>query len=93
MPWYPSPRGLAEPTWSSQTSDFFGGQKVNELFGGIANSVDANFQWLPFMEYVYSSAQDTMTPAITNKGDLVAAMKAWEAALKTYATQQGFTVA
>ena len=34
-----------------------------------------------------------MTPAITNKGDLVVAMKAWEAALKTYATQQGFKLA
>ena len=83
---------ITDPKWSTQTSDFFGGQKVNELFGGIADTVDPNFQWLPFMEYVYSSAQDTMTPAITNKGDLVVAMKAWETALKTYATQQGFTL-
>lgn len=83
---------LEEAAWSGQESKFYGGQKVNALFADISQTVDPEFQWLPFMEYVYSEFGNTVSKAVTKKGELMPAMTAWESAVKDYAKQQGFTV-
>jgi multiple sugar transport system substrate-binding protein len=83
---------LNDPKFSEQKSDFFGGQQVNKLFGEITKSVDPSFQWLPFMDYAYSSFNDTLGKAIADKTALEPGLKAWQDKLVAYAKQQGYTV-
>lgn len=83
---------LDSAAFKDQAAAFYGGQKVNGLFAGISDTVDKNFDWPPFMDFVYSSFNNTLGKAIADKGDLNAGLKAWQSALATYAKQQGFTV-
>jgi multiple sugar transport system substrate-binding protein len=83
---------LKDPIFAGDQPDFYGGQKVNELFAGISDTVDPDWQWLPFMEFAYSSGNDTFGAAVADHGDLSAGLDAWQKALVEYATQQGFTV-
>jgi multiple sugar transport system substrate-binding protein len=83
---------LEDPAFVGLESEFYGGQKVNELFADISETVDTDFQWLPYMDYVYSSYEDTMGTVIAAKGDISAALDAWQEQLVNYATDQGFTV-
>jgi multiple sugar transport system substrate-binding protein len=83
---------LNDATFTGAKSAFFGGQQVNQLFAQISPTVNTSFEWLPFMDYAYTEYNSTMGNAITNKGDLSAASDQWQAALVSYAKQQGFTV-
>ncbi|KQS72176.1 ABC transporter substrate-binding protein [Modestobacter sp. Leaf380] len=83
---------LADESFTGSEVAFFGGQKVNELFAGIAETVDTDFTWLPFMEFVYSSFNETVGTAIGDRGDLVGALDDWQAQIVRYAEDQGFTV-
>ncbi len=83
---------LSDASFTDATSDFFGGQKVNELFAQISPTVNTKVQWLPFMDYAYSEFNTTVGNAMTNKGDLSAAADQWQDKLVGYAKQQGFTV-
>lgn len=83
---------LEDPAFVDQESEFYGGQKVNELFAEISQTVDTDFQWLPYMDFVYSSYEDTVGTVIADKGDISAALDVWQDQLVTYATDQGFTV-
>jgi multiple sugar transport system substrate-binding protein len=83
---------LEDPEFTGLTSEFYGGQKVNEFFAGVSETVDPEFEWLPFMDYVYSSYNDTLGKAISDKGDMVGALSEWQSKVVDYAEQQGFTV-
>ncbi len=83
---------LADPAFVDQKPEFYGGQQVNKLFAEISTTVDTDWQWLPFMEFAYSSGNDTFGAAVAAKGDLAAGLDDWQAALVDYAKQQGFTV-
>ena len=83
---------LADPAFVDQQSEFYGGQKVNELFAGVSDTVDVSFEWLPFMDYVYSSYNETLGKAIADKTDLATALQAWDDEVTAYAKKQGFTV-
>jgi multiple sugar transport system substrate-binding protein len=83
---------LTSPEFAEQESEFYGGQRVNEIFAEISETVDTEFQWLPFQDFVASSFIDTLGKAISEKGDLSAGLAAWQDAIVTYATEQGFTV-
>ncbi|RUQ84602.1 ABC transporter substrate-binding protein [Labedella gwakjiensis] len=83
---------LSSPDFIGTESEFYGGQKVNELFAGVSDTVSTDFQWLPFNDYVYSSFNDTLGKAIADHGDMSAALTAWQDAVTAYAKQQGFTV-
>ncbi|WP_437773601.1 ABC transporter substrate-binding protein [Arthrobacter sp. KNU40] len=83
---------LQNPDFTKQEAPFYGGQKVNELFAGVANTVDKTFEWPPFMDYVNSSFKDTLGKAIAEKTDLGAGLTAWQNAMTTYAKAQGFNV-
>jgi multiple sugar transport system substrate-binding protein len=83
---------LTDPKFTDQTSEFYGGQKVNEFFAGVSDTVDKKFEWLPFMDYVNSSYGDTLGKAIADHGDLKAALADWQNKVVSYAKQQGFTV-
>jgi multiple sugar transport system substrate-binding protein len=83
---------LASDDFTGQAAEFYGGQKVNEFFAGVSDTVDKEFQWLPFMDYVNSSYATTLGKAISDKSDLKAALTSWQGQCVTYAKQQGFTV-
>ncbi len=83
---------LEDPAFVDQESEFYGGQQVNKLFSEISQTVDTDFQWLPFMDYVYSSYEETMGSVIADKGDIAAALDTWQDQLVKYAKDQGFTV-
>jgi multiple sugar transport system substrate-binding protein len=83
---------LEDPAFLDQESEFYGGQQVNKLFAEISDTVDTDFQWLPFMDFVYSSYEETVTPAISDKSDISAALDKWQDQLVSYAEDQGFTV-
>ncbi|MGN7979272.1 ABC transporter substrate-binding protein [Microbacterium sp. 22195] len=83
---------LNDPEFVDQTSEFYGGQKVNEFFAGVSDTVSKKFEWLPFMDYVYSSYNETLGKAISDHGDMRAALTAWQDEVTSYAKQQGFTV-
>jgi multiple sugar transport system substrate-binding protein len=83
---------LEDPEFAAQEPEFYGGQRVNELFAEISETVDTEWEWLPFMEFAYSSFNETFGAAVAAKGDLAAGLDDWQDALVDYGTQQGFTV-
>jgi multiple sugar transport system substrate-binding protein len=83
---------LNSAAFKAEEAPFYGGQKVNALFAQITDTVDPNFEWPPFMGYVYSSYNNTLGKAIADKTDLNVGLKAWQASIVSYATGQGFTV-
>jgi len=84
---------LNDPAWANATPEFYGGQAVNKVFADISQTVNVDFQWPPFLDFVYgSSFNDTFGKALAEKGDLWAGMTAWQNAIVEYAKQQGFTV-
>ncbi|MFP7834497.1 ABC transporter substrate-binding protein [Marisediminicola sp. LYQ134] len=83
---------LSSEDFLSVQADFYGGQEVNALFAEVSDTVDADFQWLPFQDYVAASFNETLGSAIADRGDLSAGLTAWENDIKRYAEDQGFTV-
>jgi multiple sugar transport system substrate-binding protein len=83
---------LEDPAFADLKDPFFNGQQVNKLFAEIAPTVDQDFEWLPYMDFVYTSFNETLGKAIADKTDLVAGLEAWQKAVADYGTQQGFTV-
>jgi len=81
-----------DPAFRDQELEFYGGQTVNDVFVDIADTVDADWQWLPFNDFASSSFKETLGAAITERTDLFAALDEWETQLVDYAEQQGFTV-
>ncbi|MEV7631873.1 extracellular solute-binding protein [Microbacterium sp. NPDC089318] len=83
---------LESPEFTDAESDFFGGQKVNGLFAEIAGTVDPDFDFLPFMDYVNTAFNETLGTAISERGDMVASLDDWQQQVVDYAEKQGFTV-
>jgi multiple sugar transport system substrate-binding protein len=83
---------LEDPSFVDQESKFYGGQKVNEKFAQISQTVTPDFQWLPFMDFVYTNFDETLGKAFAEKTDAVAGLQAWQDACAKYAKDQGFTV-
>lgn len=83
---------LEDPAFAGDEPEFYNGQRVNELFAEIAGTVDTDWEWLPYMEYAYTTFNETFGAAVAAKGDLSAGLDAWQATLVEYGTQQGFTV-
>ena len=83
---------LTDPSFVNQESKFYGGQKVNEKFAQISETVSPDFGWLPFMDYVYTNFNETLGKAFADKTDAVAGLQAWQDACAKYAKDQGFTV-
>ena len=83
---------LEDPEFLGGTSEFYGGQKVNEVFAQISETVPTDFEWNPFHDFVSSTSDETVGRAMTRKEDLGAALQSWEDAVVKHAEQQGFTV-
>jgi len=73
-------------------SEYFGGQKINEVLVNAANTVTPGWAYLPFQVYSNSIFNDTVGQAYANKSDLNAGLEAWQKASADYGNEQGFTV-
>lgn len=82
----------SDPDFIGQAPAFYGGQRVNELFTQISDTVGTTFQWPPFLNEVMTDWTDTVGKALADKTDALTALAQLESQLTTYAKSQGFTV-
>ncbi|MBD8022534.1 ABC transporter substrate-binding protein [Microbacterium gallinarum] len=73
-------------------SEYFGGQKINEVLVDAAKNVPSGWQYLPYQVYANSIFGDTVGQSYLNSGDLNEGLQAWQDQLVDYGNQQGFTV-
>jgi multiple sugar transport system substrate-binding protein len=83
---------LTDPSFSGDAPSFYGGQKVNELFASIGETVDDAFQWPPFLDQAATDWTETVGKSLVDRTDTAAALGTWQSRLTTYAKKQGFTV-
>ncbi|GAA1581567.1 MULTISPECIES: ABC transporter substrate-binding protein [Kribbella] len=83
---------LKDPAFVGKASAYFGGQKINEVLTGAADSVVKGWTYLPYELYANSIYGDTVGKSYQSKSDLNTGLKAWQDALVTYGNQQGFQV-
>lgn len=74
-------------------SDYFGGQKINEVLSQSAQDVVPGWSYLPFQVYANSIFNDTVGKAYVSGGTSLAdGLQAWQDASVKYGTEQGFTM-
>ena len=73
-------------------SEYFGGQKINEVLVQSASDVVKGWSYLPFQVYSNSIFSDTVGQSYANKSDLNAGLTDWQKAIAAYGNEQGFTV-
>ncbi|MEV7694805.1 sugar ABC transporter substrate-binding protein [Microbacterium sp. NPDC089189] len=73
-------------------SEYFGGQKINEVLVQAAKDVQEGWQYLPFQVYANSIFGDTVGQSYANKTDLNEGLATWQEQLVQYGNDQGFTV-
>lgn len=83
---------LESPEFLNYESDYFGGQKINEVLVDAATTVPSGWQYLPYQVYANSIFGDTVGQAYKNNSDLNEGLLAWQEQLVDYGNQQGFTV-
>lgn len=83
---------LESDTFLGATSDYFGGQKINEVLVQSAKDVVPGWSYLPFQVFSNSIFSDTVGQAYAGKSDINAGLTAWQKATADYGNQQGFTV-
>ncbi|GGK70061.1 sugar ABC transporter substrate-binding protein [Streptomyces flaveus] len=83
---------LADPSFTGSAPEFYGGQKVNQIFADISETVSPEFQWPPFLDQAATDWTETVGKSLAAKSDTVAALGTWQSRLTAYAKKQGFTV-
>lgn len=83
---------LESPEFLNYESDYFGGQKINEVLVDAATTVPSGWQYLPYQVYANSIFGDTVGQAYKNNSDLNEGLITWQEQLVDYGNQQGFTV-
>ncbi|HEX8345995.1 MAG TPA: extracellular solute-binding protein [Actinoplanes sp.] len=83
---------LADPTFTQQKPQFYGGQPVNQVFSQISGTVDPQFQWPPFLDQAVNDWDETVGKSFADKTDTNAALDQWQQRVTTYAKNQGFKV-
>lgn len=73
-------------------SEYFGGQKINEVLVQSASDVVKGWSYLPFQVYSNSIFSDTVGQSYAEKSDLNTGLTDWQKAITAYGTEQGFTV-
>ncbi|MFF7168141.1 ABC transporter substrate-binding protein [Streptomyces pseudovenezuelae] len=83
---------LADPGFTGEAPAFYGGQKVNQVFADIGDTVSPAFQWPPFLDQAATDWTETVGKSLADKSDTAAALGQWQSRLTTYAKKQGFTL-
>lgn len=83
---------LQSDEFLSYESEYFGGQKINEVLVAGADSVNSGWAYLPWQSYANSIFTDTVGQAYLDKSSLTDGLAKWQAENATYGAEQGFTV-
>ncbi len=83
---------LNSDEFKNQESEYFGGQKINEVLSAASASVSTGWQYLPYQVYGISIFGDSVSGAYTGNGTLQEGLTAWQDQLVTYGNSQGFSV-
>ena len=83
---------LEDPEFVGLESDYFGGQKINEVLADAATSVVKGWQYLPYQVYANSIFGDTVGQSYANRADLDEGLADWQQQLVEYGNEQGFSV-
>jgi multiple sugar transport system substrate-binding protein len=83
---------LEDPEFVGLESDYFGGQKINEVLTQASKDVSSGWSYLPYQVYANSIFGDTVGQSYANKADLNEGLAAWQSQLVEYGNEQGFTV-
>jgi len=83
---------LSDPAFVGKESEYFGGQKINEVLTQASEDVVSGWSYLPYQVYANSIYGDTVGQAYANGTDLNDGLAAWQQQLIAYGTEQGFTV-
>jgi len=83
---------LTSEDFVNQESEYFGGQKINEVLTAASTEVREGWSYLPYTVYANSIFGDTVGQSYANGTGLASGLATWEERLKTYGADQGFTV-
>jgi multiple sugar transport system substrate-binding protein len=83
---------LESDEFQGYESEYFGGQKINEVLAQSAADVVEGWSYLPFQVYANSIFNDTVGQAYVSSTTLTDGLQAWQDASVKYGTEQGFTV-
>lgn len=65
---------------------------MNKLFAEISGTVNASFEWPPFLDRVVTDWAETVGKSLADKTDAVTALEQLQTRATTFAESQGFTV-
>ena len=83
---------LSDDAFVNAESEYFGGQKINEVLTAATSEVREGWKYLPYTVYANSIFGDTVGQSYANGTGLADGLATWEERLKTYGADQGFTV-
>ncbi|WP_086559692.1 ABC transporter substrate-binding protein [Streptomyces africanus] len=83
---------LTDSAFTDDAPVFYGGQKVNQVFADISDTVSTSFQWPPFLDQAATDWTETVGKSLAGGSGTVDALGAWQSRLTAYAENQGFTV-
>ncbi|QGQ18082.1 extracellular solute-binding protein [Cellulomonas sp. JZ18] len=83
---------LESEEYLATESEYFGGQKINEVLSQAAADVSEGWQYLPYQVYANSIFNDTVGQAYVSDTTLAEGLTTWQEQLVTYGNDQGFTV-
>ncbi|GAA1700807.1 sugar ABC transporter substrate-binding protein [Microbacterium sediminicola] len=83
---------LNSEEFQSATSEYFGGQAINEVLVAASESVGTGWQYLPFQVYANSIFNDTVGEAYNGSTTLTDGLMDWQDQLVEYGNSQGFSV-
>ncbi|PPG69196.1 hypothetical protein C5C31_10925 [Rathayibacter rathayi] len=83
---------LDSSEFTGQESEYFGGQKINEVLTQASKDVRSGWSYLPYQVYANSVFGDTVGQAYANGTSLDQGLADWQSTLVQYGNAQGFTV-
>ncbi|WP_062137362.1 ABC transporter substrate-binding protein [Demequina aestuarii] len=83
---------LESEEFQAYESEYFGGQRINEVLVDATNSVLPGWQYLPWQAYANSIYPDTVGQAYLSGADLNEGLLNWQDQNIQYGSDQGFTV-
>jgi len=83
---------LSSSDFRDKTSDYFGGQKINEVLADSADQIAPGWQYLPYQVYANTIFGDTVGKSFNSSTPLTTTLLDWQAELIRYGETQGFTV-
>ncbi|WP_396667619.1 ABC transporter substrate-binding protein [Microbacterium sp. R86528] len=90
---FPTTRAqLEDPGFLDIESEYFGGQKINQVLADAAESVPSGWQYLPWQAYANSIYADTVGQVYLSGGDINDGLIQWQDENVAYGNDQGFSI-